>query len=167
MFMQIMLSDGKTVALESSARTEITEIVESMAKQSLRCLAFACKTQLGPLADYDGDHHPSHKLLLDPSNYTPLESDLIWLGVAGLQDPPRPEVASAIAECHAAGIHVSILADLLVTFCFEQVDMLIFPVSAAKSVSSHSCPYIVVMCTPHEVGFLKAGDFLLLKLVDD
>lgn len=109
-----MLSNGEIISLSASARTKLTEVIEGMAKQSLRCLAFACKTQLGPLTDYDGDQHPSHKLLLDPSNYEPLESELIWLGVAGLQDPPRPEVASAIAECHAAGVHVRLL---LISVC--------------------------------------------------
>ena len=104
---QIMLSDGRITELEASARSKIAGIIESMAKQSLRCLAFASKTNLGGLAGYDGASHAGHKLLMDPGNYSQLESELVWLGVAGLQDPPRPEVASAIAECHAAGIHVS------------------------------------------------------------
>ena len=102
-----MLSDGKITELEASARSKIAEVIESMAKQSLRCLAFASKTDLGQLSGYSGPDHPGHELLMDPGNYSQLESDLVWLGVAGLQDPPRPEVASAIAECHAAGIHVS------------------------------------------------------------
>ena len=102
-----MLADGRITELEASARSKIAGIIESMAKQSLRCLAFASKTDLEELAGYNGVEHPGHRLLMDPVNYSQLESELVWLGVAGLQDPPRPEVASAIAECHAAGIHVS------------------------------------------------------------
>ena len=50
----------------------------------------------------------AHAQLLDPANYESIESDLTWLGVAGLLDPPRPEVRGAIADCVLAGIRVSI-----------------------------------------------------------
>lgn len=74
----------------------------------IRCLAFAVKTDLGQFGDYTGESHPAHKLLLDPANYDSIETDLTWLGVAGLQDPPRPEVSKAIKECKNAGIEVRI-----------------------------------------------------------
>ncbi len=43
---------------------------------------------------------------MDPANYAGIESELTWLGVAGLLDPPRPEVRGAIANCVLAGIRV-------------------------------------------------------------
>lgn len=49
----------------------------------------------------------AHAKLLDPVNYASIESDLTWLGVAGLLDPPRPEVRKAIQDCNLAGIRVS------------------------------------------------------------
>lgn len=48
----------------------------------------------------------AHSQLLDPANYAGLESGLTWLGVAGLIDPPRPEVKGAIEDCVRAGIRV-------------------------------------------------------------
>ncbi len=48
----------------------------------------------------------AHSQLLDPANYAGLESGLTWLGVAGLIDPPRPEVKGAIEDCMRAGIRV-------------------------------------------------------------
>lgn len=52
-----------------------------------------------PLADFNGDsHHPAYTLLGDISNYSNIESDMVFLGLVGLQDPPRPEVADAISD---------------------------------------------------------------------
>ena len=48
----------------------------------------------------------AHAQLLDPANYESIESDLTWLGVAGLLDPPRPEVRGAIEDCVLGSIRV-------------------------------------------------------------
>ena len=61
---------------------------------------------LGELADYNGPQHAKHALLTEPERYGGIESGMTWLGVAGLQDPPRPEVAGAIDRCAQAGIRV-------------------------------------------------------------
>lgn len=51
------------------------------------------QTELGELASYDGPGHRAHKQLLDPANYFKIEAGLTFLGLAGLMDPPRPEVS--------------------------------------------------------------------------
>jgi calcium-translocating P-type ATPase len=61
---------------------------EAMAQDGLRVLAFASRVVA------EG---------YDPQR---LEEELILTGLAGLEDPPRPEVPGAIQKCKAAGIKV-------------------------------------------------------------
>ncbi len=60
-------------------------------------------------------------LLSDSSGYAALESGLVLLGLVGLRDPPRPEVAGAIADCTAAGIRVIVITgvccDMFLCWC--------------------------------------------------
>ncbi len=39
-----------------------------------------------------------------PADIAALETDLVWLGLIGMRDAPRPEVTPAIATCYRAGI---------------------------------------------------------------
>jgi len=43
------------------------------------------------------------------SRYAEIESSMVFLGLAGLRDPPRPEVAGAIKDCTNAGIRVIVI----------------------------------------------------------
>lgn len=71
-------------------------LLDRLAGRALRLLACAVKTDLGDLADYDGtEAHKGHRRLADTTAYAALESDLVFLGLTGLQDPPRPEVRCA------------------------------------------------------------------------
>eukprot|EP00798_Chlamydomonas_sp_ICE-L_P020359 gene20359-27123_t len=108
---RIMLPDGSVVEMSAAARQSVEQEVVRMASGALRCLAIAHKTDLKePLADYNGDsHHPAQAVLADISKYSEIESNMVFLGLVGLQDPPRPEVADAIAECRQAGIRVIVI----------------------------------------------------------
>ncbi|MER6216132.1 cation-translocating P-type ATPase [Streptomyces sp. NPDC001674] len=44
-----------------------------------------------------------------PAQRQDAERDLLLLGLVGLYDPPRPEVAAAVARCHEAGLTVHIV----------------------------------------------------------
>ncbi len=81
------LQNGDVVELDEHRRQQILSAQQTMADQGLRILAFAFR----PLpANHQGE----------------LEEAMIFTGLVGLEDPPRPEVAEAISKCHAAGIKV-------------------------------------------------------------
>ncbi|KAH0465965.1 hypothetical protein IEQ34_006068 [Dendrobium chrysotoxum] len=105
----IQLLDGSVVRLAESSKSLILQAVHEMSTNALRCLGFAYKDDVADFSNYDGEGHPAHKLLLDPSNYAFIESDLIFAGLVGLRDPPREEVYQAIEDCKAAGIRVMVI----------------------------------------------------------
>ncbi|XP_059660674.1 calcium-transporting ATPase 1, endoplasmic reticulum-type-like [Cornus florida] len=106
----VQLSDGSFVELEQTSREAILLSLKEMSSSALRCLGFAYKLDLPEFATYNGDEeHPAHNLLLNPSNYSSIESELIFVGLAGLRDPPRKEVRQAIEDCRAAGIRVMVI----------------------------------------------------------
>ncbi|KAL8129004.1 hypothetical protein V2J09_018159 [Rumex salicifolius] len=106
----VQLLDGSVVELDQSTRNAISDSLHEMSTSALRCLGFAYKEDLPEFDSYDGDEdHPAHALLLDPSKYSLIESNLTFVGMAGLRDPPRKEVRQAIEDCRAAGIRVMVI----------------------------------------------------------
>ncbi|XP_012471432.1 calcium-transporting ATPase 1, endoplasmic reticulum-type [Gossypium raimondii] len=106
----IQLLDGSTVELDKYSKDLILQVLREMSTDALRCLGFAYKEELPEFATYNSDEdHPAHQLLLNPSNYSSIESNLIFVGLVGLRDPPRKEVRQAIEDCKAAGIRVMVI----------------------------------------------------------
>ncbi|HEV2334680.1 MAG TPA: cation-transporting P-type ATPase [Stellaceae bacterium] len=83
-----ILDEGSLAPLDGALRETIIGAQEAMAGKGLRILAFAMGK---PAADGAREA---------------LERDLVFLGLVGLEDPPRPEVPEAIRKCHDAGIKV-------------------------------------------------------------
>ena len=77
--------------LTESRRREIHDGVNRLADEALRTLAVAYR----PLSAAERP---------DPDEA--LERDLVFAGVVGMIDPPRPEVAASVAEAQGAGIRV-------------------------------------------------------------
>ncbi|KAL6979256.1 Calcium-transporting ATPase 1, endoplasmic reticulum-type, variant 2 [Sarracenia purpurea var. burkii] len=106
----VELLDGSIVELDQTLRDSILQNLQEMSSSALRCLGFAYKDDLPEFSSYNGDEdHPAHELLLNPSNYSSIESKLIFVGLAGLRDPPRKEVRQAIEDCRGAGIRVIVI----------------------------------------------------------
>ncbi len=68
--------------------------IEALSDEGLRVLAAAVR-------EVDASHG---ELTLDD-----LEQDMVFLGLVGIIDPPRPEAIEAIKACHAAGIRVKMI----------------------------------------------------------
>jgi magnesium-transporting ATPase (P-type) len=77
--------------LTEARRTEILFAVDHLADQALRTLAVAYRP-LGATGPPEADES--------------LERGLVFAGVAGMIDPPRTEVAAAVAEAQGAGVRV-------------------------------------------------------------
>ncbi|KAM7522264.1 hypothetical protein LguiA_012166 [Lonicera macranthoides] len=106
----VQLVDGSIVELDQTSRNLILQSLNDMSTDALRVLGFAYKEDLPEFATYNGDEdHPAHKLILDPANYSSIESKLIFVGMVGLRDPPRKEVRQALEDCRAAGIRVMVI----------------------------------------------------------
>ncbi|KAG6583455.1 Calcium-transporting ATPase 4, endoplasmic reticulum-type [Cucurbita argyrosperma subsp. argyrosperma] len=107
----IQLLDGTIVKLDSDSKRYLLDYLREMSSSALRCLGFAYKEDLPEFSSYNNgdEEHPAHQLLLDPSKYSTIESNLIFAGFVGLRDPPRKEVHQAIEDCKAAGIRVMVI----------------------------------------------------------
>lgn len=85
-----VMRDHQPVLLTSAMKSEIIQEAKQMSARALRVLAVAQKRVYNAHA-------------------RDLENDMIFLGIAGLMDPPRPEVKKSIALCHKAGIRVNMI----------------------------------------------------------
>ncbi|GIM28126.1 calcium-translocating P-type ATPase, PMCA-type [Clostridium polyendosporum] len=77
--------EGKVKTLTYQKKKQIISFVEAMSNRALRCLAAAYKDS-------------------NLERGEDLEKNLIFIGVAGIIDPPRPEVKDAVLRCRLAGI---------------------------------------------------------------
>ncbi|WP_405540286.1 cation-translocating P-type ATPase [Streptomyces antimycoticus] len=87
--------NGQPSALDDAARARITAQVDAYASDGLRVLALAQRT----LAK---ERRPPHRR-------ADAEHDLCFVALIALLDPPRPEVAEAVAHCRTAGIRIIVI----------------------------------------------------------
>jgi magnesium-transporting ATPase (P-type) len=82
---------GQMHPLDATWQEQITAANDAAARRGLRVLAVAQRL-----------------LTAELTAYTPetVECGLTLLGLVAMLDPPRPEVAAAVAQCHRAGIRI-------------------------------------------------------------
>ncbi|KAJ2604729.1 plasma membrane calcium [Coemansia sp. RSA 1722] len=89
-------SDGQVQALDEKTTSDCLRHISAFANHALRTFALAYKdiaaSELDACSDDDA----------------PL-SELVWVGVFGIQDPLRPGVRQAVDDCHRAGVIVRMI----------------------------------------------------------
>lgn len=92
--------NGVVEPLTEELRARIMEANDTYAADGLRVLAVAYRPLDGASAEAGVPDAMS--------DYTPenIECNLTFVGLEVMMDPPRPEVAAAVAECHRAGIRI-------------------------------------------------------------
>jgi magnesium-transporting ATPase (P-type) len=83
--------DGELVPMTDELRERITAQNDEMSRQALRVLAVCERDLPGELTDFTPDT---------------VETDLTFLGLVGMIDPPRPEVTEAVENAFTAGIRI-------------------------------------------------------------
>lgn len=135
---------GAVVRLNGELRRNIEQKVSEMAARPLRCLALAVKEndhlesslkKFAPESEGDIGKHP---LLSKPESYKHIESGLTLVGITGIKDPARPEVADSIKLCTKAGIRVMMITgDAKDTAVAIARDVNIFPpVTEGKAIKA-------------------------------
>lgn len=83
------MDDKHTHPMDDAMKAKVLEANDAMTKDALRVLGLAYRTV---------DAHPGEE------NMEALEEDLIFVGLIGMIDPPRPEVKPALLKARHAGI---------------------------------------------------------------
>ena len=89
--------------LTDAERTTIENRIEDFAKLGLRTICLAKRNMKDAPIDLCDDKR------LDNYTRDEVENELIYLGIVGIYDPPRPESALAVRICRRAGIRVRML----------------------------------------------------------
>jgi len=77
---------GGAIPIDEEARAEIVRMNDRLAREAYRVLAVA------------------YRRLPELPSVQEAESDAVFIGLLGIQDPPRSDAREAIQKCHAAGI---------------------------------------------------------------
>lgn len=85
-----LILNGRVQEFTPELKSEVLKINSDLSRSALRVLAFAFKEYASLPTDPSPDKN---------------ESDMIFVGLTGMIDPPRPEARDAIALCKKAGVN--------------------------------------------------------------
>lgn len=97
---KVLLPSGEE-ALTDALRKRLEDVVLEYGRRGLRTLALAYVTE----NDSDVSHYKTDRA----EDYVHFEQDMVFVGLVGMLDPPRPEVREAIAKCRTAGIRTIVI----------------------------------------------------------
>ncbi|WP_236785889.1 cation-translocating P-type ATPase [Anaerococcus ihuae] len=87
-----ILLNGEIVDFTEDLKKKAMDENKNLAKQALRVMAYAFR-------EFDSIKNED----LTSEN---IEREMVFVGLTGMIDPPRPEAKKAVAECHSSGIDV-------------------------------------------------------------
>lgn len=98
----VRVNGQEKIAMTPEIKAQILQVVKKYGTgaDTLRCLAMATVDTPGPREEMN---------LEDPKNFVQYESDMTFVGVVGMLDPPRSEVKDSIQRCYHAGIRVIVI----------------------------------------------------------
>ena len=79
--------EGGPRPIEDQDRAQALAVAEGLSDEALRVLAFATRA-----------------LPHVPDEAEDIERDLVFVGMVGMMDPPRPDVREAVDTCRTAGV---------------------------------------------------------------
>ena len=82
---------GEVISLDDAQRTRILSANDDYARNALRVLALAYHELPPRVGSYTSDR---------------IETNLVFLGLTAMMDPPRPEVTEAVSTCYRAGVRM-------------------------------------------------------------
>lgn len=92
---------GRRVPFDSNLRSLLAQEVVSFGNRGLRIIAFAFIDDVAT--------NPLLSSATTTEAYARIEQNMTFIGLVGMLDPPRPEVAESIRKCREAGIRVLVI----------------------------------------------------------
>ena len=100
-----ILINGEKLLMDDAARERALSANHSLMDMGLRVLSFAYK-EIEEKEAHPPTPPPRGGRVREGVSPDDLEGNMVFVGLIGLEDPPRPEVPGAIRKCHDAGIKV-------------------------------------------------------------
>ena len=94
-------SNGKRVSLSEKLTNLISQEVVEYGNRGFRVIALASVEDVGS--------NPLLSSAKTTEEYSDIEKNMTLIGLVGMLDPPRPEVAESIMKCREAGIRVVVI----------------------------------------------------------
>jgi Ca2+ transporting ATPase len=94
-------SNGKKLAMSKTIARLLSDEVVKHGSKGLRVIALATIEKVQP--------SDLHRRATTTEEYAQIEREMTFVGLVGMLDPPRPEVAASIRKCKEAGIRVVVI----------------------------------------------------------